>query len=133
MGISRDPPMFKASVGLLLRDDLHHAYDRLEWSLHYKVRQVDIWNALRMCADNHRMVSTSSISSSWAIQMPPGCTGLHCVRIGSEDHAARFQTTDSCSGIISSVPKRILGGFLLAWVWVTIDESPVESSSGWCC
>jgi hypothetical protein len=29
--------MFKACFGLLLRDDLHHAYDRLEWSLYHKV------------------------------------------------------------------------------------------------
>ncbi|WOO86369.1 uncharacterized protein LOC62_08G009847 [Vanrija pseudolonga] len=32
------PPLFSPSVGLLLRDDLHHAYDRLEWSLYLKIR-----------------------------------------------------------------------------------------------
>lgn len=36
LGINRDPPLYKTSAGLLLRDDLHHAYDRLEWSLYYK-------------------------------------------------------------------------------------------------
>lgn len=28
--------MFGASMGLLLRDDLHHAFDRLEFSFYYK-------------------------------------------------------------------------------------------------
>lgn len=37
LGINRDPPLYKTSAGLLLRDDLHHAYDRLEWSLYYDV------------------------------------------------------------------------------------------------
>lgn len=37
LGINRDPPLYKTSAGLLVRDDLHHAYDRLEWSLYYKV------------------------------------------------------------------------------------------------
>jgi hypothetical protein len=46
LGISRDPPMFKASVGLLLRDDLHHAYDRLEWSLYYRVSSGYVRRAL---------------------------------------------------------------------------------------
>ncbi|OWT37221.1 hypothetical protein C362_05351 [Cryptococcus neoformans Bt1] len=36
LGINRDPPLYKTSAGLLVRDDLHHAYDRLEWSLYYK-------------------------------------------------------------------------------------------------
>lgn len=40
LGINRDPPLYKTSAGLLLRDDLHHAYDRLEWSLYYKVSSV---------------------------------------------------------------------------------------------
>lgn len=34
--IPYEPPMFEPSVGLLLRDDLHHAYDQLQWSLYYK-------------------------------------------------------------------------------------------------
>lgn len=37
LGINQDPPLYKTSAGLLVRDDLHHAYDRLEWSLYYKV------------------------------------------------------------------------------------------------
>ncbi|AGV14750.1 hypothetical protein, variant [Cryptococcus neoformans var. grubii H99] len=36
LSINRDPPLYKTSAGLLVRDDLHHAYDRLEWSLYYK-------------------------------------------------------------------------------------------------
>ena len=35
------PPFFSPSVGLLLRDDLHHAYDRLEWSLYLKVSHLE--------------------------------------------------------------------------------------------
>lgn len=35
--ITREPPMFSASSGLLLRDDLHHAFDRLELSFYCKV------------------------------------------------------------------------------------------------
>lgn len=37
LNIPYEPPMFDHSVGLLLRDDLHHAYDQLQWSLYYKV------------------------------------------------------------------------------------------------
>ena len=37
LNINREPPLFSASVGLLLRDDLHHAFDRLEFSLYRKV------------------------------------------------------------------------------------------------
>lgn len=29
--------MFMPAAGLLLRDDLHHRYDRLEWSFYYTV------------------------------------------------------------------------------------------------
>ncbi|ADV20659.1 Hypothetical Protein CGB_B9770C [Cryptococcus gattii WM276] len=32
-------PMFRASVGFLLRDDLHHAFDRLMFSFYRKARQ----------------------------------------------------------------------------------------------
>lgn len=37
MGIPYEPPLFDPSVGLLLRDDLHHAFDRLQWSFYYRV------------------------------------------------------------------------------------------------
>lgn len=37
LNIHREPPLFSASVGLLLRDDLHHAFDRLEFSFYRKV------------------------------------------------------------------------------------------------
>jgi hypothetical protein len=42
-----EPDMFEASCGLLLRHELHKLYDRLEWSLHYKVR---VWFP---CDDDH--------------------------------------------------------------------------------
>jgi hypothetical protein len=35
--VTYEPLMFDASCGLLLRDELHHSFDRLEWSLYYKV------------------------------------------------------------------------------------------------
>jgi hypothetical protein len=48
LGIDRNPPMFEASFGLLLRDHLHRAFDRLEWSLYFKVNPFIIhlicWN-----------------------------------------------------------------------------------------
>jgi hypothetical protein len=37
--VTYEPLMFDASCGLLLRDELHHSFDRLEWSLYYKVSQ----------------------------------------------------------------------------------------------
>ena len=37
LNIPYEPPLFDASCGLLLRDELHHSFDRLEWSLYYKV------------------------------------------------------------------------------------------------
>jgi hypothetical protein len=40
--------MFEASFGLLLRDDLHHAFDRLEWSLYFKVSTF----AIRLMSQN---------------------------------------------------------------------------------
>ncbi|RSH82996.1 hypothetical protein EHS25_005706 [Saitozyma podzolica] len=36
LGLDYDPPMFAPSAGLLLRQDLHHAFDRLELSFLYK-------------------------------------------------------------------------------------------------
>ncbi|CAD6586822.1 MAG: hypothetical protein TREMPRED_004564 [Tremellales sp. Tagirdzhanova-0007] len=36
LNITYDPPLFDASCGLLLRDELHHSFDRLEWSLYHK-------------------------------------------------------------------------------------------------
>lgn len=38
--IDHEPPQFDVSFGLLLRDDLHHAFDRLEWSFYYKVSEA---------------------------------------------------------------------------------------------
>ncbi|WOO86374.1 uncharacterized protein LOC62_08G009851 [Vanrija pseudolonga] len=35
--LHEEPPMFLTSCGLLLRDDLHHAFDRQVWSLYYKI------------------------------------------------------------------------------------------------
>lgn len=36
LNIPYEPPLFDASCGLLLRDELHHSFDRLEWSLYHK-------------------------------------------------------------------------------------------------
>lgn len=35
--MGNEAAMFMPAAGLLLRDDLHHRYDRLEWSLYYTV------------------------------------------------------------------------------------------------
>ena len=35
-----EPPLFEPSAGLLLREDMHHAFDRLEWSLYHCVRSL---------------------------------------------------------------------------------------------
>ena len=40
--IDHEPPQFDVSFGLLLRDDLHHAFDRLEWSFYYKVSEASL-------------------------------------------------------------------------------------------
>lgn len=37
LGIQNEIPIFYPACGLLLRDDLHHAFDRLEFSFHIKV------------------------------------------------------------------------------------------------
>ena len=40
LDIPYEPPLFDASCGLLLRDELHHSFDRLEWSLYHKVSRA---------------------------------------------------------------------------------------------
>ena len=35
--MGNEAAMFMPAAGLLLRDDLHHRYDRLEWSFYYTV------------------------------------------------------------------------------------------------
>lgn len=37
LSIKYQPPMFSPSAGLLLRDEIHHAFDRLELSFYFKV------------------------------------------------------------------------------------------------
>nr|KIR83364.1 hypothetical protein I308_06256 [Cryptococcus tetragattii IND107] len=37
LNIPYEPPMFAVSAGLLLRDDIHHAFDRLELSFYFQV------------------------------------------------------------------------------------------------
>jgi hypothetical protein len=40
LGIQNEIPIFYPACGLLLRDDLHHAFDRLEFSFHVKVGDI---------------------------------------------------------------------------------------------
>lgn len=37
LNIPYPPPLFAVSAGLLLRDDIHHAFDRLELSFYFQV------------------------------------------------------------------------------------------------
>lgn len=77
--------MFDASFGLLLRDDLHHAFDRLEWSLHVKVGQflfVAVMRILRIAITKwlvSRILSFCNAldsSSDKAYHKPPLRTGF---------------------------------------------------------
>ena len=37
LSITYPPPMFDVSAGLLLQDDIHHAFNRLELSFYFHV------------------------------------------------------------------------------------------------
>lgn len=37
LNIRYQPPLFAVSAGLLLRDDIHHAFDHLELSFYFQV------------------------------------------------------------------------------------------------
>ena len=47
MSIRYPAPIFSVSAGLLLRDDIHHAFDRLELSFYLKVRLAPAPDAVR--------------------------------------------------------------------------------------
>ena len=47
MSIRYPAPIFSASAGLLLRDDIHHAFDRLELSFYLKVGLAPAPEAVR--------------------------------------------------------------------------------------
>ncbi|KIR28467.1 hypothetical protein I309_02772 [Cryptococcus deuterogattii LA55] len=40
LNIRYQPPLFAVSAGLLLRDDIHHAFDHLELSFYFQGRVV---------------------------------------------------------------------------------------------
>ena len=50
------------AAGLLLRDDLHHRYDRLEWSFYYTVSDESI----RAAAERRKTPTSSTFSYSVA-------------------------------------------------------------------
>ena len=48
-----DAAMFMPAAGLLLRDDLHHRYDRLEWSFYYTVSNE---SSVRLLIEGRRLL-----------------------------------------------------------------------------
>jgi len=49
LSIRYPAPIFSVSAGLLLRDDIHYAFDRLELSFYLKVRLTPAPDAVRPC------------------------------------------------------------------------------------
>lgn len=115
LGITRDPPMFKASVGLLLRDDLHHAYDRLEWSLYYRASHPRCTIRRSRDIDANRTEYSMFTSSYWDILMPRVCMGWLWAPAGFVGRLAKCLTGDWFSGTIGNVYRLIFGGFRLGW------------------
>lgn len=114
--IEHDPPQFDVSFGLLLRDDLHHAFDRLEWSFYDKVSRLPTWcgkSHYKPPADSNKCrvirtgscMHTSSISACFPTRDSSKASQFHLK--GSVLCRRNTQTRDSYSGIIASVSKHI--------------------------
>ena len=109
LDITYEPPLFDASCGLLLRDELHHSFDRLEWSLYHKVSD-DFSSTIRStCSQNGpvltirrmaRFTCTVSLSVSWRQRR---YTARESLPTDSVDWKNRGRTEDWWNGITNSV------------------------------
>lgn len=74
--------MFLTSCGLLLRDDLHHAFDRQVWSLYYKVSRATppavlvMWGHSLLILTICRTAPSTFIFLFLHFRTRPGCTAL---------------------------------------------------------
>jgi hypothetical protein len=126
--ILHEPPMFKACFGLLLRDDLHHAFDRLEWSLYHKVIEPFLSvDPLALCPTlsprslstaqfsslsgkltrSSRTGSSTSISSYFPIETPWRCTERQSLLTASVECRANGLIQDLSIGITHNVLRPV--------------------------
>lgn len=107
-------PVFYASSGVLLRDDLHHAFDRLELSFYYKVRfnqrlrSTGSRTKLRVRLTSYTYISSSSTSLVRAVT-----TEKQSLLIASVARPSTAHTQNYCSGIMLSALRLTYAGFPL--------------------
>ncbi|CAD6591708.1 MAG: hypothetical protein TREMPRED_000170 [Tremellales sp. Tagirdzhanova-0007] len=100
LSVQNEIPLFNASCGFLLRDDLHHAFDRLEFSFHLKVKPATsgpfVWT------NGLRMMSSMYISSSPTFQVPRQYTENRYLPSGFEAIFAADRIHGSFAGTIDN-------------------------------